>query len=142
MKRNLSIILITIAQFGISTLSMVSGILLVLLMTGRLAVFSADLTQLSGYFKGLVIFGLFVSLWGMASSIGLWRLKRWGWSGSILFQGLCILNNMLIFLGGRPLTFGVYFSAGISGALLFALLLPSVRITINHQPPMTANSEA
>lgn len=142
MKRNLSITLVAMAQFGISALSLVSGLTLLLLMTGRLEIFSADLTQLSDYFKGLVIFGLFVSIWGIVSSIGLWRLQKWGWLGSLLFQGLCILNNVLIFLGGRPLTFGVYFSAGISGALLFALLLPSVRLALNNQSPVVSDLEA
>jgi hypothetical protein len=142
MKRSLSITLVAIAQFGISALSLVSGITLVLLMTGQLEIFSADLAQLSDYYKGLVFFGLLISLLGMASSIGLWRLQRWGWYGSLLFQGLCILNNVLIVLGGRPLTFGVYFSAGISGALLFALLLPSVRLALSHQSPISSDLEA
>ena len=78
MKRNLSITLVAMAQFGISALSLVSGLTLLLLITGRLEIFSADLTQLSDYFKGLVIFGLFVSIWGIVSSIGLWRLQKWG----------------------------------------------------------------
>lgn len=130
MKRSLSITLVAIAQLGISTLSLVSGTVLALLMTGRIEAFSADLTNLSDYFKILVIFGLLVSLLGIVSSYGLWRLQRWGWLGSLAFQALCILNNVLILWGGRPLTFGVYFSAGISGALLFALLLPSVRLSL------------
>ena len=134
MNRSLSITLVALAQLGISTLSLVSGVLLILLMTGQIDVFSADLTQLPGYFKGLVVFGLLVSVWGIVAAIGLWRLQRWGWLGSLVFQGLCILNNLLIVLGGRPLTFGVYFSAGISGALLFALLLPSVRLSLQGQP--------
>lgn len=134
MNRSLSITLVALAQLGISTLSLVSGVLLILLMTGQIDVFSADLTQLPGYFKGLVVFGLLVSVWGIVAAIGLWRLQRWGWLGSLVFQGLCILNNLLIVLGGRPLTFGVYFSAGVSGALLFALLLPSVRLTLQGQP--------
>lgn len=142
MKRNLSVILVAVAEFGISALSLVSGILLVLLMSGRMEVFSADLTQLSDYFKGLVIFGLFISGLGMTSAIGLWRLQRWGWLGSLLFQGLCILNNVLIVLGGRPLTLGIYFSAGVSGALLFALLLPSVRLAINQHSVVVTDSEA
>lgn len=134
MNRSLSVTLVAIAQFGLSTLSLASGVLLTLLMTGNLEVFSADLTQLSAYFKGLVVFGLFVSLLGLVSAVGLWRLQRWGWMGSLAFQGLCILNNLLILGGGRPLTFGVYFSAGISGALLFALLLPSVRLSLQSEP--------
>ena len=141
MRRSLSITLVALAQFGISALSLVSGVTLILLMTGQLEIFSADLTQLSDYFKGLVIFGLLVSLWGIVASIGLWRLQRWGWLGSLGFQGLCILNNVLILLGGRPLTFGVYFSAGISGALLFALLLPSVRLSLQGTSSAVANSE-
>ncbi len=135
MNRSLSIVLISIAQFGISTLSLGSGILLILLMTGRTELFAADLTDLSNYFKGLVVFGLFVSLWGMVSAYGLWKMQWWGWKGSLIFQGLCILNNVLILLGGRPLTPGVYFSAGISGAFLFALLLPGVRLSL--QSPST-----
>jgi hypothetical protein len=141
MKRNLSIILVVVAQLGISILSLVSGVLLVLLMAGQLEMFSADLTRLPDYFKALVIFGLFVSLWGIVSSIGLWRLQKWGWLGSLAFQGLCIFNNVLILLGGRPLTFGVYFSAGISGALLFALLLPSVRTVINSNQTVVSDLE-
>jgi len=131
MTRNLSITLVSLAQLGISVLSLISGTLLLLLMTGRVELFSADLTQLSTYFKGLVVLGLFISSLGIVSALGLWRLQKWGWVGSLAFQGLCILNNILILLGGRPLTLGIYFSAGISGALLFALLLPSIRAVVD-----------
>lgn len=132
MNRSLSITLVALAQVGMATLSLISGTILLLLMVGWLEVFSADLTNLSTYFKGLVIFGLTVSLWGMVSAYGLWQMQQWGWIGSLVFQALCIFNNILILLGGRPLTVGVYFSAGISSAFLFALFLPSVRLSIQR----------
>jgi hypothetical protein len=143
MKRSLSITLVALAQLGISTLSLVSGSVLILLMTGQIEIFSADLTHLPDYFKALVIFGLIVSVLGIVAAYGLWQLQRWGWMASLVFQGLCILNNVLILLGGRPLTLGVYFSAGISGALLFALLLPSVRLSLQGSPlPETSQSSS
>jgi hypothetical protein len=138
MNRSLSIKLVAISQFGISTLSCVGGIILMLLSTGQIEIFSADLTNLSSYFKGLIVFGLIVSLWGLVASYGLWQLQRWGWLGSLVFQGLCLLNNVLIVLGGRPITFGVYFSASISGALLFALLLPSIRLVLKDKNQLQA----
>jgi hypothetical protein len=141
MKRNLSITLVSLAQLGISVLSLISGTLLLLLMTGQVELFSADLTQLSTYFKGLVVLGLFISTLGIISAVGLWRLQKWGWVGSLVFQGLCILNNILILLGGRPLTLGIYFSAGISGALLFALLLPSIRAVVDGNQAVVSDLE-
>jgi hypothetical protein len=141
MKRNLSITLVSLAQLGISVLSLISGTLLLLLMTGQVELFSADLTQLSTYFKGLVVLGLFISSLGIISAVGLWWLQKWGWVGSLVFQGLCILNNILILLGGRPLTLGIYFSAGISGALLFALLLPSIRAIVDSNQAVVSDLE-
>jgi hypothetical protein len=126
MEKNLSIKIIAFVQISISLLSLVSGTVLLLLITGQIEVFSANLTQLSAYFKGLVGFGLVVSLWGLVASFGLWRLQQWGWLGSLIFQALCLVNNGLIVLGGRPLTFGVYVSVGISGSLLAWLLLPGM----------------
>jgi hypothetical protein len=140
MVRNIAITLVAIAQFAISALSLVSGITLLLLMTGQIQVFSSDLTNLASYFKGLILLGLLISLWGLVSSYGLWQLKRWGWLGSLVFQVLCMVNNGLIVLGGRQFTFGVYFSLGISGALLFVLLLPSTRRLL--QTPDTSAAAA
>jgi hypothetical protein len=126
MEKNLPIKIIALVQIGISLLSLVSGTVLLLLMTGQIEVFSANLTQLSVYFKILIGFGLVASLWGLVVSFGLWRLQRWGWLGSLIFQALCLVNNGLILLGGRPLTFGVYVSVGISVGLLLGLLLPGI----------------
>jgi hypothetical protein len=101
MEKNLPIKIIALVQIGISLLSLVSGTVLLLLMTGQIEVFSANLTQLSVYFKILIGFGLVASLWGLVVSFGLWRLQRWGWLGSLIFQALCLVNNGLILLGGR-----------------------------------------
>ena len=127
MNRPLSITLVAIAQLIVSSLSLVSGIFLMLLVTGVLQVFSQDLTGLSLYLKGLVALGFAISLWGLIATYGLWTLKRWGWIGSLLFQGLCIANNGLALLAGQPLSAGVYFSAALGTSLIAALCLPSVR---------------
>lgn len=127
MKRNLSILIISIVQLLVSSLSLLAGVFLVLLMTGIVQVLSNDLTGLPSYLKGLVVLGLAISLWGLIVTYGLWTLKRWGWLGSLMFQGLCILNNGLALLAGQPLSAGVYFSVSLCVALGVALYMPSVR---------------
>lgn len=134
MSRSPGLILVAIAQFIISLISLASGIFLLLLLTGQMQVFSADLTRLSVYFKGLVIAGFGISLLGVAASIGLWYGKRWGWIGSLAFQSLCLLNNGLAIAGGQSPSFGVYFSAILSVALIGGLLLPGIR------PPLSADA--
>ncbi|MEM9004675.1 MAG: hypothetical protein AAGE59_14280 [Cyanobacteria bacterium P01_F01_bin.86] len=108
MQRTPGIIVIAIAQFLVSSFSLVAGVFLVLLISGALQVFSQDLTQLSIYLKGLVVLGLAISILGLVVTYGLWTLKRWGWIGSILFQGLCIANNGLGLLLGQSISTGVY----------------------------------
>lgn len=136
MSRTLGISLIALIQFFVSGLSLASGVLLILLMVGQLEIFSADLTRLSLFFKGLVISGWLISLLGVVASIGLWQLKRWGWVGSLLFQGLCLLNNGLAVLGGQAPSFGVYFAAALCTAMIAGLCQPSVRSPF--QPPSQA----
>ncbi len=120
-------LLIAIAQFLVSSLSLVSGIFLLLLMTGTLQVFSQDLTSLALPFKGLIVLGFAISLLGLVVTYGFWTLKRWGWLGSLLFQGFCIANNGLGLLIGHTLSAGVYVSAIFSTGLIALLCLPGVR---------------
>jgi hypothetical protein len=127
MKRSLGIALIAIVQFIISGLSVVSGLVLLLLITGRLQILSTDLTNLPLYLKGLTLLGLVISLLGVIVSYGLWRLRRWGWIGSLIFQGLCIANNSIVVIAGQPPSFGVYFSAVLAAGTILVLCLPSVR---------------
>jgi len=127
MKRPLSLIIISIVQLIVSSLSLVSGVFLLLLMTGTVEVFSQDLTQLPLSLKGLVVLGLAISVFGIVASYGLWTLKRWGWMGSIAFQVLCMANNGLGILAGQPLSSGVYFSAALCTGLIVALYMPNVR---------------
>ncbi|MEO1296042.1 MAG: hypothetical protein AAFW75_09605 [Cyanobacteria bacterium J06636_16] len=127
MKRTPVIILIAIAQFLVGSLSLVSGVFLLLLMTGAVQVFSQDLTGLSLYFKGLIVLRFAISIFGLAVTYGLWTLKRWGWIGSLLFQGLCIANNGLGLLIGHTISAGVYVSAIFCTGLIAALCLPSVK---------------
>ena len=127
MQRSLSITIIAVIQGLISSLSLVSGIFLILLATGAVQVYSQDLTNLSLSLKGLVALGLALSLFGIVVTVGLWQLKPWGWIGSLMFQALCILNNCLAIWLGQSLTQGVYFSWAICIALMTALLMPGVR---------------
>lgn len=127
MSRSLSITLIAIVQGLISLSSLSSGIFLLLLMTGTLQVFSQDLQDLSLALKGLVVVGLAISGYGLVVTYGLWRLKPWGWVGSIIFQGLCIVNNALAVLAGQAVNTRVYFSVAFCLTLMAALYLPSVR---------------
>ena len=127
MKRTLGIIIIAIVQFIVSSLSLVAGIFLLMLMTGTVQVFSQDLTELSFYYKGLIVLGFAISLFGLGVTYGLWTLKRWGWVGSLMFQGLCIANNALGLLVGQTISPQVYFSAVLSTGLIAVLCLPSVR---------------
>lgn len=133
MNRSLGTTLIALAQFTISLLSLASGVLLLLLLTGQIHVLSADLTRLSPFFKALVISGFLISLLGLVASIGLWQLRRWGWIGSLLFQSLCLLNNALALLGGQSPSFGVYFSATLCTAMIAGLCQPSVRLPFQFQ---------
>ena len=125
MKRTIAII--AIVQLIVSGLSLVTGVLLVLLITGAAQIFSHDLTALPLFLKGLVLLGLAISVWGLIVTYGLWTLKPWGWLGSLIFQGLCVANNGLAILAGQPMTAGVYFSAALCIGMLVALWMPSVR---------------
>lgn len=127
MNRSLGVVLIALVQFLVSSLSLVSGGVLILLMTGQIEIFSADLTRLSPVFKGLVISGFLISLLGLVSAVGLWQLRRWGWLGSLVFQSLCLLNNGLAVLAGQAPSFGVYFSASLCAATILGLSQPRVR---------------
>jgi len=127
MSRSLSITFIAIIQGLTSLSSLVSGIFLVLLITGTVQVFSQDLQNLSLSLKGLVAVGLAISLYGLAVTYGLWQLKPWGWIGSIIFQVLCIANNGLALLAGQEISSRVYFSIAFGSTLMAALFLPSVR---------------
>lgn len=130
MQRSLSITIIAILQAIISLSSVASGIFLLLLMTGTVQVFSQDLSELSTYLKGLVAIGLAISLFGIVVTYGLWKLKQWGWIGSLMFQGLCLANNGLAIAAGQEITRNVYLSAIICVALFTALCMPSVREVI------------
>jgi|GEM_PF-1180856 len=127
MSRSLSITLIAILQGLISFSSLASGIFLVLLMTGTIQVFSQDLQDLPLSLKGLVAVGFAISLFGLVVTYGLWRLKPWGWTGSLIFQVMCIANNGLGLLAGQEISTGVYFSVAVCATLIAALFLPSVR---------------
>ncbi|MEM0981589.1 MAG: hypothetical protein AAGH78_15115 [Cyanobacteria bacterium P01_H01_bin.58] len=115
------------AQFLVSSLSLLSGIFLMLLMTGTVQVLSNDLTGLPNYLKGLVLLGLVISLLGLIVTYGLWALKPWGWLGSLLFQGLCVVNNGLALLAGQHVSAGTYFSVSLCVALGVGLCMPGVR---------------
>jgi hypothetical protein len=134
MSRSLSITLVAIVQGLISLTSLSSGIFLALLMTGTLQVFSQDLRDLSLALKGLVAVGLAISVYGLVVTYGLWRLKLWGWIGSLIFQGLCIVNNALAVLAGQTLNARVYFSIAFCLTLMAALSLPSVRDVFAGSP--------
>lgn len=125
--RSLSITLFAIIQGLISLSSLASGIFLLLLMTGTVQVFSQDLQALSLPLKGLVAVGFAISLFGLVVTYGLWQLKPWGWTGSIIFQVLCIANNGLTLAAGQEISTGVYFSIAFCTTLIAALFLPSVR---------------
>ena len=140
MSRSLTIILIAIIQGFVSLLGLVSGIFLVLLMTGAVQVFSQDLQSLSLPLKGLVAMGLAISLFGLAVTYGFWQLKSWGWTGSLIFQVMCIANNGLGLLAGQEVSSRVYFSVAFCVTLIAALFLPSVRdvfeaATSDPEPP-------
>lgn len=100
--RPLSVTLIAIAQFLISILSLGAGMILVLIVTGQIQVLTSDVTVFPLPLKALVGLGLVISTLGLAASIGLWQLKRWGWILSLVFQGLCILNNAVGIVAGQP----------------------------------------
>ena len=140
MSRSLTIILIALIQGFVSLLGLVSGIFLVLLMTGAVQVFSQDLQSLSLPLKGLVAMGLAISLFGLAVTYGFWQLKSWGWTGSLIFQVMCIANNGLGLLAGQEVSSRVYFSVAFCVTLIAALFLPSVRdvfeaATSDPEPP-------
>jgi hypothetical protein len=126
-KRSLSITIIAILQGFISVASLASGVLLLLLMSGSVQIFSQDLVDLPLYLKGLVALGLAISLFGTVVTYGLWKLRLWGWLGSLIFQIMCIANNGLALLAGQEVNSRVYFSTAISIALIGALWMPSVR---------------
>lgn len=126
-NRNLGIILVAIAQFLVSSLSLIAGILLLLLITGAVEVFDESLTNLSLSIKGLILLGLAISLFGLIVTYGLWTLKRWGWIGSIMFQTLCIINNGLGLLAGQSISPGTYFAAALCTSLIGDLCLPSIQ---------------
>lgn len=127
MPRSLTITLIAIIQGVVSLLALVSGGFLVLLITGTVQVFSQDLQSLSLPLKSLVAVGLAISLFGLVATYGFWQLKPWGWTGSLIFQIMCIANNGLGLLAGQEISPKVYFSIAFCLTLIAALFLPSVR---------------
>lgn len=135
MPRSLSITLIAIIQGLVSLSSLASGIFLVLLMTGTIQVFSQDLHSLSLPLKGLVAVGFAISVFGLVVTYGLWQLKPWGWTGSIIFQILCIANNGLALLIGQEISAKVAFSFAFCLTLIAALFLPSVRDVFDSRIP-------
>lgn len=122
-----AVTVIAVVQLAHSSLSLVSGGILLLLMSGQVRLFSADLTGLSLYFKCLVVTGTIISLVGLVGGIGLWRRRAWGWGAAMAFQGLGLLNNALALLGGRSPSASVYVSMGVFAGMMALLCLPSVR---------------
>ena len=127
MPRSLTLTAIALVQGFISVMSLVSGICLVLLMTGAAQLFSRDLTGLSLPLKGLIVLGLAISLLGLVVTVGLWRRQRWGWVGSLIFQSLCIANNGLALLAGQSMTLGVGVAIAVCLTLIVVLCLPTIR---------------
>ncbi|MGF1459227.1 MAG: hypothetical protein ACFBSG_09390 [Leptolyngbyaceae cyanobacterium] len=127
MSRSLSIVLLTIVQAAMGLLSLTSGIFLLLLVTGTVEVFNQDLQGLSLSLKVLIALGVAISLFGLVVTYGFWRLQSWGWTGSILFQVLCIANNGLASLVGQEISRSALFSVAFSATLIAAFYLPSVR---------------
>ncbi|NJN22471.1 MAG: hypothetical protein HC812_16450 [Leptolyngbya sp. RL_3_1] len=125
--RPLSITVIAIAQLVISTLSLVAGLILVLIVTGQIQVLTSDVTVFPLPLKALVGLGLAISVLGLTASVGLWQMQRWGWIVSLVFQGLCILNNAVGVVAGQPPSPGVYASVSLSTAMIVALCAPSVQ---------------
>jgi hypothetical protein len=125
---------IALFQGIISGLSVVSGVLLILLMTGQVHLFSHDLTQFSAALKALIVLGLAISLEGAIATVGLWQLRSWGWFGSLGFHALCMVNTGLTLAAGQPLNTSVYLSTLTSAALLACLTLPTTRQ--HFQPPV------
>lgn len=118
---------IALLQGIISGLSVVSGVLLILLMTGQVQFFSHDLTQFSTSLKALIVLGLAISLEGAIATVGLWQLRPWGWFSSLGFHTLCIVNTGLTLAAGQPLNTSVYLSTLTSIVLLACLALPTTR---------------
>lgn len=123
----LGIRLVALIQFGLSGLSLISGGVLLLLMSGQIQLYAADLTRLEPIYKGLIISGEAISLLGIVAAWGLGRQQRWGWLGSVGFQGLCLLNNALAVIAGQPPSVGTYVSAGVCTAMIGLLCLPQIR---------------
>ena len=136
-SRTPSLILIAVLQGLVSFLAIASGIFLVLLMTGTLQLFSQDLRTLALPLKGLVVAGLAISVFGLVVTYGLWQLKPWGWTGSIIFQFLCIANNGMTLLAGQEISPKVYFSVAFCFTLMAALFLPNVRDLFETTAPET-----
>lgn len=133
---------IALLQGGVAALSLVSGMVLTLLMTGKLALFSANLVHLAPYFKGLVISGLVISGLGTVGTLGLWQGQRWGWWTSVGFHTLCLLNNVLALVGGQRLSTGVYVATAVSGGFLALLALPGVRRGLLGSQPLELDPPA
>lgn len=125
--RSLAIRLVALAQLVLSGLSLLSGGILVLLMTGQIQLYSADLSGLEPYYKGLILSGVAISLIGVISAWGLGQQRRWGWLGSVIFQGLCLFNNALAVIAGQPPSVGTYVSAIICTGMFALLCLPQIR---------------
>ncbi|RZM82057.1 hypothetical protein [Leptolyngbya iicbica] len=138
--RSLTLILLVLVQGAVSLLALASGIFLVLLMTGAVQVLSQDLQSLTLPLKGLIAVGLAISGFGLVVTYGLWQLKPWGWTGSLIFQILCIANNGLTLLVGQELSPQVYFSVAFSGTLIAALFLPNVQELCVPTTPESSDS--
>jgi hypothetical protein len=134
MKRPISILAITLVQSFVSLTSLASGIILLLLTTGRVRFLSQDLSNIPLYLKGLIGLGMAISLWGVVVTYGLWQLKRWGWLGSLMFQLMCVVNNGLAVVAGQSMTVAVYVSTTFCIASIGVLWMPRVRQVITPDP--------
>lgn len=124
---SIAVQLVAAIQLSLSILSLFSGGILLLLVIGRINVFSANLTGISSFYKGLIISGVVISCIGIGGGWGLWRHKRWGWGSSVGFQGLCIGNNLLAVIAGQAPGIGTYVSVGVCTAMIGVLCLPLIR---------------
>jgi len=134
--------IMALLQGALAALCLVSGLVLTLLMTGQLTLFSANLVHLAPYFKALVISGLGISGLGAAGAVGLWQCQRWGWWASVGFHSLCLLNNALALAGGQRLSTGVYVATSVSVAFLGGLALPRVRRAVFGPTPLDQSTAA
>lgn len=132
-KRPLGITILAILFFLNATTSLVSALYRTL--SGSSLVLERALVLPKYFLVALDVFSVFFGIWTVVLVIGLWKMRRWSWIGTLLTQVIGSLTTVLVgviawqrgnFLQSDIL-FGLIASLMFSAAILYYFLRPNIK---------------